>query len=59
MANAFFAGLTSIMGDVGRARNAANIYASLSHLSDSQLAARGLKRQELSRVAFNRAFGGN
>lgn len=56
MANKVFDGLSGFFGDVGRARNAANIYKDLSGLSDASLTARGLKRDQLASYAFERAF---
>lgn len=55
--NSFFGGVADFFGDIGRARNASNIYSDLSRLSDASLKARGLSRDQLPAYAFKKAFG--
>lgn len=54
--NRVFDSISGFFGDVGRARNASNLYNELSSLSDATLNARGLKRENLASYAFNKAF---
>jgi uncharacterized protein YjiS (DUF1127 family) len=45
------AGIFSLLGSVAAAREAARVYAELDALSDTALAARGLKRTDIAAVA--------
>lgn len=49
--------ISGFFGDVGRARNASNLYGELSAMSDDALRARGLTRDALAAYAFNKSFG--
>lgn len=55
--NRFLGGFADLFGDIGRARNATNLYTELSGLSDEGLAKRGLSRDQLPGYAFKKAFG--
>ena len=50
--------ISGFFGDVGRARNASNLYSDLSNMSDDALRSRGLNRADLARHAFDTAFNG-
>ncbi len=50
--------ISGFFGDVGRARNASNLYSELSGMSDDALRARGLSRDSIAAFAFNKAFDG-
>jgi hypothetical protein len=54
--NGVFASISGFFGDVGRARNASNLYSNLSNMSDDALRSRGLNRADLARHAFDTAF---
>ncbi|WP_421952246.1 hypothetical protein [Pelagibacterium sp.] len=56
--NRVFDSISGFFGDVGRARNASNLYADLSNMSDDALRSRGLNRSDLARHAFDTAFSG-
>lgn len=56
--NSVLASISGFFGDVGRARNASNLYSDLSNMSDDALRSRGLTRAELARHAFDTAFSG-
>mgnify|MGYP000445098925 CR=1 FL=1 len=46
----------AILGDVGRAQEAARTYDKLNALGDERLAARGLNRDDLVTTVFGKAF---
>lgn len=48
---AFFGVIGGLFGLLGRSIAAANTYETLSHLSDAQLARRGLTRPDIANVA--------
>lgn len=54
--NSVFNSIGTFFGDIGRARNASNLYSELSGMSDDALKARGLSRDGLPSYAFERAF---
>lgn len=54
--NRVFDSISGFFGDVGRARNASNLYSDLSSMSDDALRSRGLNRSDLARHAFDTAF---
>jgi len=56
--NRVFDSISGFFGDVGRARNASNLYSDLSSMSDDALRSRGLNRADLARHAFDTAFNG-
>lgn len=56
--NRVFDSISGFFGDVGRARNASNLYSELSSMSDDALRARGLTRESLAAHAFLTAFDG-
>ncbi|MEQ8445659.1 MAG: hypothetical protein RIB57_07225 [Pelagibacterium sp.] len=56
--NRVFDSISGFFGDVGRARNASNLYSDLSNMSDDALRSRGLNRADLARHAFDTAFNG-
>lgn len=49
-------GIATFFGDLARASEAAATYQRLSNLSDSALAKRGLKREDLARHVFATVF---
>ncbi len=51
-----FTELGNLVGDFRRARRAAALYSNLSALSDDQLHAKGLRRQDIPRVLMQAEF---
>ncbi|MBS9478085.1 DUF1127 domain-containing protein [Ancylobacter radicis] len=49
----FFEGVVAFFEAIGEGRRIAQRYENLARLSDTALAARGLTRQEIARVAVN------
>ena len=54
--NNFAAQIAGFFGDIGRARDAENLYLGLARMSDTELAARGLARDGLANYAIDKAF---
>lgn len=48
----FGSSVKTVFGSLSRAHAAQNAYMELSNMSDESLASRGLKRQDIARVAF-------
>ncbi|WP_127145062.1 hypothetical protein [Pelagibacterium montanilacus] len=54
--NRFLGAFSDLLGDIGRANNASNIYTELAGLSDDNLARRGLTRDGIAGYAYKKAF---